>query len=350
MSDSLLYEFAKTQGASFKDWFGVNLPDVFKDFSAELRTARTGSAWFDSSFRSIIEISGADAASLIDRITSNNIQKLGVGESAQTGFLNPHAKVLATAFVLKKKDSLWLETQANLAEKLKSYIEKFIFSEDAKLTDKSRDLVCIGIEGPSSEETLIQLGMSPPRSMDSPVKPGNDSVYDIEWNKIPLTIFARSWSVNGGFSIFTPSQHLHSFLAKLERVPWAGMKTLNLLRIEKGVPWYGLDMDENYLLPETGLEEAISYSKGCYTGQEIVARIKSRGQLKRKLARLLIQTSSTPAPNTEVKFKDQTIGHITSAEFDPEKKVVQALGYLKVEYITPSNSLAVGESKAVIRL
>ncbi len=314
---------------------------AMSDFQVELNAARTGSAWFDQSFRSVIEISGADAASLIDRISSNDIKNLRNSESLQTGFLNPHAKVLATAYVLKKKNGLWLETQTDVKEKLKTYIDKFIFSEDAKIIDRSADLICIGIEGPRSKEMLTQLAI--------PV-PSENAFSDSEWNKISLTVFARSWSLSGGFAIFVPTRLLPSFLSKLKRAPWAGMKTLNLLRIEKGLPWYGFDMDENYLLPETGLEETISYNKGCYTGQEIVARIKSRGQLKRKLARLLIQTNSVPAPNAEVKFNDQTVGHITSAEFDPEKNAVQALGYLKVEHIMPSNSLTVSESKAVIQL
>ncbi|MBI4430435.1 MAG: aminomethyl transferase family protein [Candidatus Omnitrophica bacterium] len=343
---SNIQELAEKRGAEFKEWFGVNLPHTFKDFPSEVTAARRESAWFDQSFRSIIEVAGADAVSLIDRISSNDIKNLRVGQSVQTGFLNAQAKVLAAAYVLRKEKSLWLETQADLEEKLKNYIDKFVFVEDVKITDRSGEWASLGIEGAGARKVLEQIGIVSP--------PKNETHFEIELGGILLTIFSRSWSVYGesGFSTFLAKEHLAAFLEKLDaeggRIEWAGMKTLNLLRIEKGIPWYGMDMDESYLLPETGLEKAVSYNKGCYTGQEIVARIKSRGQLKRKLTRLTIDTAIAPKPNSEIIFGNAQVGHITSAELDPEKGAVLALGYLKTEHLDPDKQFTIDGSKAVV--
>lgn len=346
LEHSALSDYLQSQGAQFKEWFGIRLPDTFKDFSLETTATRCESAWFDGSFRHILEISGSDALSLIDRISSSEVKILQNGQNIQTAFLNPQAKIIATAHVLKKDDKLWVETQADITEKLKSHIDRFIFSEDVRLVNRSHDLAALGIEGINAKRQLESIGI--PKSSI----PKNSKHAEVLLDHIPLTIFSRSWSMYGesGYTVIAAKEHLNSLLARVKalgnRAEWAGMRTLNLLRIEKGIPWYGFDMDENYLLPETGLEEAISYNKGCYTGQEIVARIKSRGQLKRKLVRLSINTKTVPFPQTTVHYKDQDIGHITSAEFDPEIGIVRALGYLKVDCIETKNLFKINESEA----
>lgn len=298
-------------GAQFHNWFGVSVPQDYGDIRKELEAARTQAAFFDLSFRSLLDVQGKDAADFLERLCSNHITDLKDGKSVPAGFLNAQARVVSLANILRKPDGFWIEIQIDQLSKLKNFLEKFIIVDDVRLTDRTETLALIGVEGTKAGDVLRQ-------------------------NDLHAETYSCRLASSEGFLLVAPRGNAGQIWDALSRRPEiqpAGMEALNILRIENGVPWYGLDVSEDYLLPETGMEEAIHYNKGCYTGQEIVARVKSRGQLRRRLARFLIESQTPPPAGTPILFNGNPSGHITSAAFDPTCGKIRALGYVKMELI-----------------
>jgi len=281
---------------------------------------RSGAAWLDLSARGKIYVTGEDRARLLHAMTTNHIQQLNPGEHCYAFFLNAQGRILADAHILCLPDRFLLDTEPETRASLFQHLDKYIIADDVTLEDVTDRLSTISVEGPQAEALLPPMEHARISSTGQP-----------------------------GFRIFTPAKA--DLVRQLEAAGAvaASAQEARLVRLENGVPRYGEDIFENTLPQETQLHHALHFQKGCYLGQEIVERIRSRGHVNRLLVSLTIEAQEPPEKGTSLTADGKPVGEITSAAFSPALGKVVALAYVRVPHNKPGTPLAAGASSASVR-
>jgi tRNA-modifying protein YgfZ len=275
----------------------------------------TGAAWLELSTRGKIRVTGDDRARLLHAMTTNQVQELKPGEGCYAFFLNAQGRILGDANLFCFEDHLLLDTEAEIRQKLYEHLDRYIIADDVTLEDQTAEMATIGVEGPEAGRVLRELGATLPESPHA-------------WMHWGRRIVARVDSTGaGGFFLFVPASEKASLLAEIG-VPEASAEEARTVRIEHGRPRYGEEITERYLIQETGQMQAVSFSKGCYLGQEIVERVRSRAQIHRTLRRIEIESAEVPAVGTKLKVGDAD-AEIASAVFSPRLGKVVALAYVR---------------------
>jgi len=301
---------------------------------------RGGAVWLDVSGRGKIRVTGEDRVRLLHAMTTNHIQQLTAGMGCYAFFLTAQGRILADVNVLCRNDSFLLDTEPETQRKLLEHLDKFIIADDVTLEDLTPVLATIAVEGPKSPDVLIAARA-----------PALDICYgaNVEWGS---ALVARL-SVTGGPGLFVivPVAEKDEILRKIEAagaVP-ADEDAFRVVRLEHGTPRYGEDISERYLAQEANQTHALHFHKGCYLGQEIVERVRSRGLIHRVLKALEIEGQRPPEPRTKLQVGGASAGEVTSAAYSPALGKVVALGYVRVEYAQPGVEIAAGELRAHVR-
>lgn len=325
--------FWENQGATLKKEKGWEIPSLFKDFASECEAVRKGVGLLDLSFRGKIEVSGRDRVPFLHRVLSNDIQGLGLGKGTYATLLNAQGRILADMNVYVFANTVLLEVEGGLEEKVIGCLQKLHVTEDLEIKNVTEDWILLSLEGPKSEP-LVGAFIHGPVMVVEEFSHTNFLLLDT-----PATLIRRSVSGEKGFHILIPRDRGEAIakrimeVGRLYGISLVGMSAYEILRIEAGIPRYGIDMDESVLLPETGLEStAASETKGCYPGQEAVARIKTYGGLNRKLCGLIFDKEGLPKNGDKVLKDKKEIGFITSACHSPTLGKGIALAYLKKSY------------------
>ncbi len=300
---------------------------------------RSSAAWINLSDRGLIRATGEDRARLLHAMTTNDIQRLAHNQGCYVFFLSAQGRILADANVYNLGESLLIDTEPETGAKIYAHLDKFIIADDVTLADESGGWAIVSIEGPLSEEIL--------RSLGAPM-PAND-YGNTSWGD---RIVAKH-SVTGlpGSRIFLPVDQLDEFRKHLESagVVEADAEAVRTVRLEHGRPRYGEDITERYLAQETNQMHSISFSKGCYLGQEIVERVRSRAQIHRMLSPVRIHCRIPPEPHTKLRVNDKDVAEITSAVFSPALGEVAALAYVRVEQLQAKSEMIVAGTEPVVR-
>jgi folate-binding protein YgfZ len=263
---------------------------------------RTAAAVFDLTGRGAIRVTGEDRARLIHAISSNHIERLTPGQGCYAFFLNAQGKILADANILCFADHLLLDTEPETRQSLLKYVDKYVIAEDVTLEDTAPAV--LGIEGPQSAEALAAAG--------GPVPAGE---YDhCAWEDSVVARISETGAP--GFRIWLPPARKDELIARLAS-PLASMDERRIVRLEHGKPRYGEDITDATLPQESQQMQAVSFNKGCYIGQEIVERIRARGQVHRRLEPLQYQPGHPPD------------AQITSEAYSPALGKMVALGYVR---------------------
>jgi folate-binding protein YgfZ len=297
---------------------------------------RESAAWIDLSSRGKIRLTGEDRARLLHAMTTNQIEKLAPGEGCYTFFLNAQGRILADANVLCETDSLLLDTEPELRERLFQHLDQFIIADDVTLEDVTDSLATIAIEGPQAAAVLEKLAAPIPQTEQS---------WEA-WNG--RIVLRASTTGSDGWLVFMPVQEKQALIASLEDLPQADAEAVRAVRIENGRPRYGEEITDRFLLQETGQMRAVNFSKGCYLGQEIVERVRSRGQVHRHLLPVQIETPNAPLPGTKLTADGKELAEIMSAAFAPALNKVAALAYVRTDAARPGFELFLGDTRAVV--
>jgi len=276
---------------------------------------RNQAAWLDLSARGKIRLTGEDRARLLHAMTTNHIQQLTPGAGCYAFFLNDKGRVIADANILCRPDYFLLDVEPEIREPLYQHLDRFIIADDVTAEDATDATATIAVEGPDAASVLERAGAAIPEAEYS----------SLDWDQ---ALVARLNSTGGpGFFIFSPVGEKQALISKLEAVGavYADAEAARVVRIEHGKPRYGEDISERFLAQEANQPQALHFSKGCYLGQEIVERVRSRGQIHRVLMPLILDTKEPPAPGT--KFKSGA--EITSAAYSPAMDKVVALAYVR---------------------
>ncbi len=349
--DTPLLTVHKAEGASMGTWFGCALPDHFTggDWQSEYRAARASVALIDKNYRAYLQFTGPDRVRYLNAILSNDIKSLETGRGIVSLFLNPQGRIQAEIATYDEADSLLCVSYAMIRATLVPALDKFIIMDDVTLADETEKYGTLALEGPRAASVTRSIASSDLAELQ-----------DLEFREvlvrgISCRMTKRSLAGVPGAEFLVPSENLSRLWETLEEAVAStggrpmGYQALSALRLEQGVPWFGYDFGEKQIPHEAGLEHShISYTKGCYTGQEIVERVRSRGQVNRVRVLLKFEGGEPPAAGTTLTADGKEIGHMTRSAFSPMLQAPIGMGYVRRENSPAGSAVGCGGTKAVV--
>ena len=342
-------------GAQLGTWFGCSLPDHFGDWLAEYHHLRESVALLDKNYRAYLDFIGPDRVRYLNAILTNNIKDLRENHGIISLFLNPQGRILAEIETYNLPDKLFCVSYASIREPLVVALDKYIIMDDVTLTDRTADFTTLALEGPKAALVAEELtGVDPADLAELETRL-------VSVQRIPCRLGKRSPGGVASAEFLVDRQHAESLwhilleAARKHGGGAAGYQALSALRLELGAPWFSYDFGEKQIPHEAGLQDShISYTKGCYTGQEIVERVRSRGQVNRVRVTLKYALSTKsgtaipgcapepgqiPAPNTPLLSEGKEAGHTTRAAFSPAVNAPIGMAYLRREKSTPGSTV-----------
>lgn len=293
---------------------------------------RTAAGWLDLAGRGVIQVRGQDRARLLHALATNHVGQLQPGQGCYAFFLNGQGRILADVNILRFADFLWLDTEPETARRVYEHVDRHIIADDVTLEDLTGETAVLGLDGPEAAAVLAAAAGAP-----VPEEPGSHAEWDAR-------VVARLSSTGAaGWRIFAPLSDRARLIDQFERAGAvsASPEAVRVVRLELGKPRYGEDFSDQHLPQETQLLEAVHFNKGCYLGQEIVERIRSRGHVPRLLMRLQVEATEPPPAGSQIMAGEKAVGQITSAAFSPARGHVVALGYLRPDDLTAGVPLGV---------
>lgn len=258
----------------------------------------------------------------LNGLITNDLKTLGENRWMPAAFPNVQGRLLAAVRVIRRANDFLLDTEAVTREKVLKIIERFTLAGDFKVADVTEATRQISLQGRGAGELVEKMfGV-------------RDLPRDGVWQNENVTIIRATHTGEDGFDVI-------GVLDAVGAIP-VSERVEEILRIEAGIARYGRDMDESNVVTETNLDDAVSYTKGCYLGQEIIVRIKHRGHVAKKLTGLRFETDGEIEPGAAIKSTDdKEIGRVTSAVFSPKLQTTIGLGYVRYEYLPPGTPLVV---------
>ena len=336
MSRTTLHDHLVARGATHVDDRGVLLPARFGDDpTAEYRALRDGAALVDLGFRTIVRATGDDRVAFLQGMLTNDVAALAPGGGCAALLLTIQGRVTADVRLLATEDALLLDVDGRARDAFVAALEQLLVADDVELRDPDPPVALIGVEGPAAERlagvSLAPYAHATVRIADVPVR------------------VQRASDVHGpGVVVHAPATGAVAVWEALRAAGArpCGMEALEGRRVEVGVPRIGVDMDGSTLVLEVPVDDAISISKGCYLGQEVVARGTARGHVNRRLTGLRLEGPEPPHGATLVR-DGKDVGHLTSVARAFGAGGLAALGFVRREHWAPGTELAVRHGHAV---
>lgn len=317
----------------FFEWQGVR---HFGDWQAEHTALVDDAGLVDlSGASSVIELTGPERAGFLNRLCTNKIDRLPPGAGMENFLTDAKAHVLAYVRLFVRPDSLVLHTVAGQAGKIIAHIDRYLIQEKVELHDRSAQWATFFLSGRGAPEVLSRLIAVPLP---------DQSVEGVETELAASRVMIRCLepAAPASYVVLSNTEAAAAVWLTLREAgaQAAGLEAYDALRIEAGWPIYGRDITEDNLPQEVARNaRTLSFNKGCYLGQETIARIDSRGHVNRSLVGLKFARAEVPAPGTELFVEGQPAGRVTSAAFSPRLGSVLALGYVRRGYNAPGTRL-----------
>jgi len=325
------------------------LPAHFGNPAGEYQAARSAVALIDLSHRGLLQFTGPDRLSYLQGMLSNDLKALKPFDGQYATVLTQQGKVIADVRVLCSLNSFYLDFWENLKEKILAHLNRYLIADEVEIADRSDEYAILSLQGPRAEALLRSLA----GDAESPTKPQQHVMANID--EAAICVVRQSHTGEPGFDLIAPKASLLKIAKTLTEVgkqfsaAWIGEEAQNVLRVEAGIPRYGTDFTEDNLLLEVDIEHAVSFSKGCYLGQEVVERIRSRGHVNRKLCGLLLEGHDAAKAGDRLFAGEKEIGTVTSSVISPRLKRPIALGYVSKDFWSPGKELFIRRDGAAIR-
>ena len=329
---------------------GLEVIERFGDWRSEYRAARTGIALTDRPHRGLVEIDGNDRSAWLHNLVTNEVKGLCAGEGVYAFAIDVKGRVLFDLNILVCSGRILLDIDRRWLARALEHFERFLITEDVSVAEKSAEFVRIGLLGPEIKPFWADLGMAHLPLM-ADVHHAN-----IQIGGVDILSFRNDFAGVLGVELIVPSAHREPVRAELiqsgERhtIREAGWRAIQALRIEQGVPWSLEDIDDRVIPPETGrVEQGISYHKGCYLGQEVIERMRSRGAPARRLVGVCIDGNTAPRPGAELFREGKPRGRVTSLCHSPALNATLALAYLTSACAEPGTDVEIAGGDEPIR-
>jgi folate-binding protein YgfZ len=347
-------------GASMIERDGWYVPASYNDVAREYSAVREGGAGLiDLSPRGRFLVRGSEAVQFLNGLITNDMKTLEVGSWMPAAFPTVQGRLIASVRVIRLQDegtdegtdkvtdkngcpTFLIDTQAATHERLLKTIERFTLAGDFRVNDITSQTAMLSVQGTKAASVVASvLGEAAATSTPNAVR---QSSWQLAGAPAKVTIVHASHTGEDGFDLMVNNDQATSLWNALQQAGGepVGYDALEILRIEAGMPRYGIDMDDTNVVTETNLDDAVSYTKGCYIGQEIIARIKYRGHVAKKLSGLMFDASASIDVGALVNsVNGKEIGRITSATYSPKLNRTIALAYLKYDYLASETAVKV---------
>jgi folate-binding protein YgfZ len=300
-----------------------------------------GAGLIDLSSRGRILVNGSDTVMFLNGLVTNDVKSLALNSWIPAAFASVQGRLLAAVRIIHRRDGFLIDTEAETYEKVFRLLDRFTLAGDFKVQDLTNEVASFSLQGNGALD-LLRSEFSP----EAALKRG--AVFQVTGGG---DVLAATHTAESGFDIFVPCGDAPRWREKFagRGAVTVDEATQEVLRIEAGIPRYGADMDENTVLNETNLDDSISFTKGCYTGQEIIIRITHRGHVAKKLTGILLhdETQTTPAATVLSETGDE-IGRITSICVSPRLARTIALAYMKYDYLEPGTKISVKDTAGTV--
>lgn len=290
-----------------------------------------------------IKMSGVDSLDLLHRLSTQDLARLQPGRGARTVLTSDKGHIVDLVTLFRQANSLLLLTSPNNQQTVLQWLDKYTITEDSQARDITSETALLAVLGPKAAELAKLLGSSMPKALESaPLQLGN---LDLEILGLPLP--------TSGFALFG-SASVAELTASLDaRGHDLGLVSLSpeayeALRVEAGLPAFGKELDERFNPLEAELRDAISFTKGCYIGQEVVARLDTYEKVSKHLLGLRLPTGATAAPGDTLKANGKDAGFVTSVAHSPELKQGVALAYVRSAFAKPGTKLDLASTEVVV--
>jgi glycine cleavage system T protein len=338
---SPLHETHLRLGATMKEQDGWLVPASYGDDLFEYAAVREkGAGLIDLSPRARFHISGSEAERFLNGLITNDVKTLAENQWMPAAFPNVQGRLLASVRVGRLKDGLLIDTEAVTGQKVFQTIQRFTLAGDFHVTELTEQTALLSIQGKQAVE-IVNSVLS-----ESATQIPEAGLVQHKWQQHELTVWRAGHTADDGFDLVARTDDAQALWEALigKGARPIGYGAFDILRIEASVPLYGVDVDETTVVPEA-LEDAVSYTKGCYIGQEIIARIKYRGHVAKKLIGVDFDRPVEVEQQAKLKsVDDKEIGRLTSTAFSPHLGRTIALGYVKHDYAAPGIDVKVSSS------
>ena len=312
----------------------VTVQEVYSTFEKEYKTVTENVGLATLPWKKVILLKGSDAQSFLDRMLSQKIIDLKPGEGCHATLLQKTGYMIADLYVLCFKDYLWLIVDEIVREKTRETLNKFIVADDVTVEDISCDWKILTICGKEARSFLKNKWHF---SIEKPYS---------HCEVAGAIIYKSSHALYPSFDLVIAQKGLFD-VGAIEKV---GFTALNTLRIEAGCAWYPFEISEKTIPLEINFHDAISYDKGCYTGQETIAKATYRGHVNKISVKIVVEGNSLPEVNSEILLNGQKVGWLTSAVYSPQYGKTLALGFIKYDLREYQETFTVGTSKTLAHI
>ena len=331
-----LYDRHTARGAVFTETGGFFLPKHYGDPVEEAKTIRNSVGIIDISSRGKLKISGADHVKFLQGMLTNDVEEKLPGRGVYAAILTPKGKMISDMRVFKSEDSVYIDTEPGMGGSIAQLFRKFRLSYKAEVVDFTEDYCVLHACGPGCGEFITKrLG----------INTGQMNEYD-HLSRGKTTVMKLNRTGETGFDVLFKNHNAEELWNLLLENPEApglsGQEALETLRIEAGIPVYGKDMDTSTIPIEAGIWNALDFEKGCYVGQEVVARIKWRGRVNWHLAYFASEQDDCASPGDTLWVKEKKVGRITSSTYSPTLGKNIAIGYIRREFRGFRGEITVG--------
>jgi folate-binding protein YgfZ len=320
-------------GARVGEFTGCLLPEGFTDFDSEYRAARESIALIDTNWNLTANFTGRDRVKYLHAVSSANVKDLATGSGILGVLLSPQGRVLAEVELYAAAESILARSHVSLRTQTLGTLKKYILGSQVKLEDATDAVGSFAIEGPKAGAVIQKFAGFPLEEM-APL-----AMREIEISGFPCRVIRRSHYGQPGVEFVVAREALRKLwdaaLISMREAGGApiGMIALNTLRLEAGIPWFPVDFGETTIPHEASIEDShISYNKGCYTGQEIVERVRSQGRVNRRRVSLKFSSTDPPLAGTKLRAAGADVGAVTSAAYSPAAASAIGMGYLRREH------------------
>jgi folate-binding protein YgfZ len=319
-----------------------------KDFDVQYAAVRDGGAGvLDLSSRGRILVSGEEAVMFLNGLVTNDMKTLAANSWMPAAFPNVQGRLLAAVRIIHRKDGFLIDTEGASHATVLNLLSRFTLAGDFRVADLTSTTATLSVQGRNAAEVIrAALG-------DEATDIGRHQVRSANLESGgEATIIRATHTGEDGFDLFVDTEGVEQLSKSFEKngAQRISSDVMETLRIEAGIPRYGLDMDETTIVTETNLEDAVSFTKGCYVGQEIIVRIRHRGHVAKKLTGIVFEEPAGVENGAKLSsVEDKEIGRVTSSALSPRfgGRTV-ALGYVKYDYLAPHSGVKVAANLAVV--
>lgn len=334
-----LEEIHVAEGADLKEYAGWILPATYGDVLAEYAAVRNeGAGLLDLSARGRVRVNGSEAVQFLNGMITNDLKTLAEGHWMPAAFPSVQGRLIAMSRIAHDRGGFLIDTESTTRERVLQVLNRFTLAGDFHVLDLHSETSLLSLQGKAAETILRAVLKENHPSLEK------FRLRRARWQDAEIIVLRANHTAENGFDLFVANKHAAALwkALTLEGARPVGREALEILRIEAGLPLYGVDMDETKIVTEANLDDAVNYTKGCYIGQEIIARIHWRGHVAKKMTGITSDATNNVSKDSRIRSTTgQEIGKVTSSVYSPILGKTIVMAYLKYDYLKPGTDVII---------